>query len=256
MTVSRLPTAPILLFTLLAALWCGPARAIVGQSTDDDALAPHVVMVLQHVGATAGFCTGVVVAQDVVLTAAHCVPAGADLRVHLPSPPYKPVLLPVIGLAVHPDYRPDAIRSRERSVDLALVRLKHPLPAASTPAALAHVEGGKVGESFTVAGFGVTQEGQATTSGMLRATTLILHPPESSLLLWATDPQGRGGGACTGDSGGPVVATGTEAVAALVLWSAGIKDAHCGALTQAVWLWPQRAWINRVFQAWGVAPYQ
>ena len=247
-----LRVAPRLLWVaaLLTALWSRPAGAIVGASAEGDRFAPYTVMVLQHAGSTAGFCTGVVLAQDVVLTAAHCVPSGAELRVHLPSSTDHPVLLPVSALAVHPDYRADAIRTRERSIDLALIRLARPLPSQFVPTTVARSVGVKLGQTFTVAGFGVTREGDASTSGRLRAVALAAHAPASNVLLWAVDPQGQGAGVCMGDSGGPVVTESASGVTALVVWSAGLKQSHCGAMTQAVWLWPERAWIDRVLQAW------
>ncbi len=226
-----------------------PAMAMVGPTTEAAPVAASMVMVLQHQGSSAGFCTGVVLAPDVVLTAAHCVPKGADLRVSLPGDPTKPVLLPLVGVARHPDYRPDAIKERQRSVDLALLHLAHPLPDRFVAAALARTAGTKVGARFIASGYGVAREDDAASSGTLRSATLSARGPLSSLLLWADDPQGHAG-ACTGNSGGPVVADNGAEVTALILWSAGDGARQCGSLTQAIWLAPQRAWIDRVMQAW------
>ncbi|MGI4765255.1 MAG: trypsin-like serine protease, partial [Janthinobacterium lividum] len=69
--------------------------------------------------------------------------------------------------------------------------------------------------------------------------------PLSDVLLWAEDPAHAGAGACTGDSGGPMLDAAGE-VAALTLWSAGDGKRQCGALTQALWLAPYRAWIVKM----------
>lgn len=237
---------------VLAGLGCGglptSASAMVGASPG--ARADSLVMVLRREGGTAGFCTGIVLARDVVLTAAHCAPKGDDVRVLLPGDPSKPETVPVTGLAPNPEYRPNAVAARQKSIDLALLRLARPLPDAFSPAVLAQSAGAKLGARFVASGYGVGQEGQPATSGTLRSATLVTRAPLSQVLLWAEDPAKSGAGACTGDSGGPVSAEGSADIAAVMLWSAGTGAQHCGDLTQAIWLAPQKAWIDRVMQAW------
>lgn len=200
-------------------------------------------MVLQRQGASAGFCSGIVIGRSAVLTAAHCVPPGADLRIHYPDDGPAPVLRAVSGVVRHPGYRPDAIRRRERSIDLAIVRLAEPLPDRFTPVSVGDAGPVEAGMRFRIAGFGVTREGDGRSSGRLREAQLTARAPLSKVLLWAEDPSHAGAGACTGDSGGPVFdVSGTDAVA-LTLWSAGDGKHQCGALTQALWLAPYRDWI-------------
>lgn len=244
--------APLVATIAWLATASDPAAAVVGSSVDGAALAPYVVMVLNRAGATAGFCSGIVLTREVVLTAAHCVPSGAALRIHFRDDTGAPVLLPVASVVSNPGYRADAVRSRQRSIDLALIRLRTPLPERFRPATLVGTDiPAGVGTSYRVAGFGVTREGDGASSGHLRIGTLEAREPLSQVLLWAHDPAGRGTGACTGDSGGPVFEAATDAVAALTLWSAGDGTERCGALTQALWLAPQRAWITDVLGRWG-----
>lgn len=236
----------------VAAFFPGPAIAIVGPSTDGADLGSAVVMVLNRSGAVAGFCSGIVVRQDAVLTAAHCVPEGAVVKAH-----YRDgetiALLDVAAVVRSPGFRPDAIRKRLRSIDLALVRLAKPLPPAFRPAVLGDGGAAPLGTAYRLAGFGVRREGQADTSGTLRIAAAVAEAPRSDVLLWSRDPEGHGGGACTGDSGGPVVAQDGRVVA-VIAWSAGRGGARCGALSQSVWIGPQRSWIESVLGGWPAPP--
>ncbi len=228
-----------------------PACAVVGPSAPDDALASHAVMVLNRDGNAAGYCSAVVAAPAVLLTAAHCVPVGAALKAFYREPDGTPVLLGVADVERHPGYRPDAIRKRERSVDLALVHLSASLPARFSPAALGGSGPPTVpGARFRIGGYGLAREDAPATSGTFRVALLAARAPLSTLLLWAEDPQTRGAGACTGDSGGPVFAAEGDAVVAVTVWSAGRDRARCGALTQAIWLAPQQGWIDDVLARW------
>ena len=226
--------------------WCAPAWAIVGEAHSDAVLEAHTVMVLRA-GAAAGFCSGVVVARDVVLTAAHCVSRADDMRVHWREAG-APVLRTVREVVVHPGYRANAARLRVRSIDLALVRLSEPLPARFMPAALDE-RGLALGDAVRIAGYGVAREGAAASSGVLRVAVLAARAPLSNILLWAQDAAHQGAGACTGDSGGPIFAADTATVVAVTDWATGVGG-HCGALTQGALVAPQRTWIEDVMRRW------
>ena len=224
--------------------WPMPAGAVVGASTDGDVDAGSIVMVLQRRGSAAGFCSGIVIGPMAVLTAAHCVPQGADVRIHFRDAGRAPVLLPVTRVLRHPGYRADAIAKREKSIDLAVITMAEPLPDRFSAATIGDPGAVTVGTSFRIVGFGVTREGDGKSSGHLREATLAAREPLSSVLLWAEDPRHQGLGACTGDSGGPVFQADDGAVVALTLWASGIGAAQCGAVTQALWLAPYRDWIH------------
>lgn len=157
----------------------------------------------------------------------------------------------VAASAVHPLYRADAQKARERSVDLALLRTVVPLPRRFQAVTLDHGTAITIGSRLRIAGFGVTQEGAATSSGKLRVGRLEVRAPLSSVLLWADDPAHAGAGACTGDSGGPILAATSEVVIAVTDWAAGRGARHCGALTQGALVAPQRGWIESVLRSWG-----
>ncbi|MDE2363125.1 MAG: trypsin-like serine protease [Hyphomicrobiales bacterium] len=234
-------------FFALAAALAGalPARGMVGPTSDGGAYAAHVLMVLAQARGGAGFCSGVVVAPDVVLTAAHCVAAPAVLRVHYRGENGAPVLLPVRRVARHPDYRADAVAARAKSIDLALVETADPLPPTFAPAAIGAAPE-TIGAEVDVAGFGVSQPGVASTSGHLRRARLSLRAPLSNVLLWLDGADGAG--ACTGDSGAPAFAGG--AVVGIVAYAQAAHGRGCGGLTQAIRLSPQRAWIESVIAGW------
>ena len=120
------------------ALGAPGAQAIVGGAEDDGPLARASVMVLSSNG---GVCSAVVLAQDVVLTAAHCVTGAAEHRVHFRDEAGQPVLIVPAAKAVHPGYDAKAIETRQRSIDLALVRIPEPLPARFERATLTRREG-------------------------------------------------------------------------------------------------------------------
>ena len=150
---------------------------------DDGPLARASVMVLSSNG---GVCSAVVLAQDVVLTAAHCVTGAAEHRVHFRDETGEPVLIVPAAKAVHPGYNAKAIETRQRSIDLALVRIPEPLPARFERATLAAA---KVAENsaVVVGGYGLAREGDAKTSGTFRTASLTAVEPygPSRILLWA-----------------------------------------------------------------------
>jgi hypothetical protein len=167
-----------------AAPWAGagPALAIIGGQPGGP-LNSAAVMVLHDRG---GICTGIVVAPDVVLTAAHCLPAGAKFRVHYREQG-EAVMLEPQAIVRHPQFRANAVQERTRSIDLALLRLAAPLPARFSVAALANAGTDGAGSAVTVAGFGLGREGDGTSTGTWRSARLTVVEPygPSRILLWA-----------------------------------------------------------------------
>jgi secreted trypsin-like serine protease len=234
------------LVTLVLAASLGPtnAWAIVGGAEDRGPLARQSVMVL---GSNGGVCSAVVLARDVVLTAAHCVTGAAEHRVHYRDGTGEPVLVTPAAKAVHPGYNAKAIEARQRSIDLALVRLPDALPS---PFERATLTAAKVPENsaVVVGGYGLSREGEAKTSGTFRTASLTAVEPHgpSRILLWA---EGSGtASACQGDSGGPMASG--AAVAAITSWSSPAKGRSCGGLTQGILVGPQREWIDRILKGW------
>ncbi|WP_114945499.1 S1 family peptidase [Microvirga calopogonii] len=234
----------LVMLCLALPLMAAEAKAIVGGAEDEGPLARRSVMVLSSNG---GVCSAVVLAKDVVLTAAHCVTGAAEHRVHFRDETGEPVLITPAAKAVHPGYNAKAIETRQRSIDLALVRIPEALPARFERATLS---AGSVTRNspVTVGGYGLAREGDAKSSGTFRTASLTAVEPfgPSRILLWA-DGSGTAS-ACQGDSGGPM-ASGTS-VAAITSWSSPAKGRSCGGVTQGILVGPQREWIDRILKGW------
>lgn len=227
--------------TLALLLAAAPAGAIVGGCEGAGVPgAASAVMVLTSGG---GVCSGIVVAPDAVLTAGHCVAGVGENRVHYRDAEGRPVLAEVAARSLHPAYDGDAIRGRTRSIDLALLRTREPLPARFVPAGLSAAMP-RAGQSLTLAGYGAVRGNDRRSIGRYRGATLTVIEPygPSRILVWMQAP---GAGGCQGDSGGPIL-DGT-AVMAVAAW---VKDA-CGGLTQGILLGPQREWVDRTLSGWG-----
>jgi Trypsin len=224
------------------------ADAIVGGVEDRGPLSRASVMVLSSKG---GMCSAVVVARDVVLTAAHCVMGASEHRVHFRGDDGTPVLIVPKARVVHPGFDAKAVEGRRQSIDLALLQLPDPLPGRFEAASLS-ATAAPLGATLAFGGYGVAREGDGRSTGTFRTAGLNLVEPHgpSRILVWAKPAQGAAG-ACEGDSGGPIARGGASAVFAVSTWAKGSKGRGCGEYSQGVLLGPQRAWIDRTLQGWG-----
>ena len=110
----------------LACLSVTTAAAMVGGAQPaEQSIARHVVLI---VGGN-NLCTGVAIAPDLVLTAAHCVLANGKYRL-LAFEGRRPAVKDVASVAPHPQFSP-----RSDAPDLALVKLATPPAPGLTPAA-------------------------------------------------------------------------------------------------------------------------
>lgn len=205
----------------------------------------HLVMIVGNRGT---FCTGAAIARDLVLTAAHCVAEGAEYKLFERGADGQPVLRDVARIQRHPQFSMATLNAHRATADLALIKMAAPLPTTIQPAALSGDRAVAVGDSFTVAGFGVAVRGDGKTSGTARGVTLTATGQPGTLQIRLVDPATRneraGLGACTGDSGAPVIDPATRRIIGVVSWSTGAKnDAGCGGLTGVTPLTRYRDWI-------------
>lgn len=233
----------LILFGLaVGALAPEAAHALVG-AQPDSRFADRVVMVLMRGGGEAGFCSALVVDLRTLLTAAHCLKPINDMAVHYRDASGAPVITPVAATLAHPLYRADAIRARVESIDLALVRTARPLDPRFVSATIGDEARLAAGEPVILSGYGVTRPGDWKSGGELRSVGLAVREPLSTVLIWASDPQGAVAGACSGDSGAPVWSSDGNAAIAIVAWAQAQHGRGCGGLTQGPLLAPLRGWI-------------
>ena len=242
---------------LAFALIAHPASAIVGGGGAPAENISRAVVTI--IGSRGTFCTGSLIAQDLVLTAAHCVLPGADYKVILPGET-PPRLLDVKRMASHPQFNVAGILAHRASADVALLQLAAPLPASKAPAPLgAPVIPIEVGSRFTIAGVGVTRRGDGKSGGTIRAADLAVTGKPGTLQIRLADPLTNnlreGLGACTGDSGAPAfeMQAGRAVIIGVVSWSTGANNTDgCGGLTGVTPLTLYREWILRTARGWGV----
>jgi len=241
--MSRLIVATLACPLLLYA----PAAAMVGGAAPaGDTAARSLVMI---VGSRGNSCTGTALASDLVLTAAHCVVAGADYKRVEFDAAHQPTLKDITGIARHPEFDPNAVLRHRVTADVALIKLAAAVrqpPGTLAPAGASVA----VGDRFVVAGYGLTTPGDGKSGGIVRAATLVATGQPGTLQIRLVDPATmgeRGGlGACTGDSGAPAFRDvgGRLMVIGVVSSSTGpqLSDG-CGGLTIVTPLVRYRQWI-------------
>lgn len=170
------------------------------------------------------FCTGTLIDNDIVVTAAHCLETWtgggvgpmdpSNLRIFVGDNPYLELAssnYEVLEVDYHPDY--DAFRILN---DIGIIRLADDVAddAGVTPVPnLPSAEGftaADVGMTMNIAGFGYTESGgygvkyQAdTTLGGLGCAVAGCYGTDDPATQISYDASG-GVGICSGDSGGPV----------------------------------------------------
>jgi secreted trypsin-like serine protease len=235
-----------------------PANAMVGGAPAAEGGAGRAVVTI--VGSRGNFCSGALIAPDLVLSAAHCVPPDATYKIVAYDERRQPKLLDVRRVAIHPQFNVKGIRAHRASADVALLQLNAPM-AAKTPAPLgAPNEPITAGARFSVAGIGVTRHGDGKSGGTIRAATLTATGRPGTLQIRLVDPATNnareGLGACTGDSGAPVFEeqNGRSVIVGVVSWSTGANNtAGCGGLTGVTPLTLYRDWILKTARGWGGA---
>src|SRR3989440_1641545 len=199
-----------------------PAAAMVGGAgAPPDSIARSVVLI---VGSRGNSCSGVALAPDLVLTAAHCVLPGADYKIVEFDDARRPQLRDIARVTAHPKFDLRAMLAHRATADVALIKVAAPLNVE--PANLASPLAITLGDTVTVAGYGVSVRGDGKSWGTLRAAALVATGRPGNLQIHLVDPATKGEkpglGACTGDSGAPVFAMdGAPAVIGVVSWSTG-----------------------------------
>jgi secreted trypsin-like serine protease len=242
------------LVSALALFVDAPARAIVGGApAATDEIGRSVVTI---VGSRGNFCSGTLIAPDLVLSAAHCVGPEATYKIVEYGADRQPQLRDVKRVADHPGFDMKTMLAHRATADVSLLQLaapkQHPSPIGAPSLPLA------AGNTFGIAGVGVTVRGDGKSGGVVRSADLVATGQPGTLQIRLVDPATQGArpglGACTGDSGGPVFETqqGRQVVIGLISWSTGPNNAGgCGGLTGVTPLTLYRDWIAQTARQWG-----
>jgi hypothetical protein len=219
-------------FLAASAACADRAIALVGADLADRTIARYTIAV----GSTKGRCTGVVLAQDIVLTAAHCIIPNEKLWVgdHAGSGSQTiPSRLSEVDTIVpHPLWG----RKDSGSPDLAILKLATPLPDRFIPATLSSRHLAE-GDNLIAAGYGKASAEETRSPLVLRMVLLRVTNAFRGWAILTATGEDRAGGA-PGDSGGPLFSyRGMHSLVGLIV---SISDKR----TRAVALAAHYSWIK------------
>jgi hypothetical protein len=222
-----------------AAAWLLAATAqLDGAAMAVDAVtAPRAVMVYNSLGA----CNGVVLAQDFVLTAAHCIVGKVNFKIAGLIDDTLYSLADVAAAEPHPQYIATTAPVPLTVPDLALLRLLKPLPMPFGPALLA-TRKVAVGDRVEVVGRVAPPSSSRTSTESAGMAVFAVTRVENYMLVLADQP-GYGEvsrlGGCYGFSGAPVFAirTGVPQLAGIV------RTGDCGRYVVVTPIAPFHDWI-------------
>ena len=167
-------------------------------------------------------CTGVLIASDVVLTAAHCIGLGPivprDVQISFPTlRPGMPWICAARGTAFNPLWGDVHVEGRQPAFDVAIVAFDCPLPKGAEPVSVDSDKDrsamGNEGLPVSVVGYGnLTMDGSAAedfkareiTDARLKRREVDMRVPSILDAPAMITLQGTSGFTCHGDSGGAV----------------------------------------------------
>jgi trypsin len=225
--------ATALVFYGASQFFSHSAAALVGADLADRTIQRYTIAI----GSPKGRCTGVVLAQNIVLTAAHCIVPGEKLwvgdQVADGSRNLAPSQLSAVDEVVsHPLFS----RKDSGSPDLAVLKLATPLPDRFIPATLGarHLA---EGDNLIAAGYGKASAEETRPALVLRMVLLRVTNAFRGWAILTSTGEDRAGGA-PGDSGGPLFAyRGMHTLVGLIV---SVSDKR----TRAVALAAHYGWIK------------
>ncbi len=163
--------------------------------TADDDFSKHIVGIYKN-GAT--MCTGVLVAEGIVLTAAHCIDEARKGKISFGFQNNKLQFLPITEFIQHPQYDESIVGIVDHAAnDVMVVKFKGVLPLGYATAAISDANLVQDGNDVMVTGYGRDED---DLYDVLKVTNVKVV--EAVDYEFRTDEKKTG--SCDGDSGGPV----------------------------------------------------
>jgi secreted trypsin-like serine protease len=200
--------------------------SIVGGTPAEDGSFPSAAFILDSRGKQLGLCTGTVVAPSLVLTAGHCaedvktgsINAASGYRVATGEVDWAtgtPQVSTVLGVIPYPGFAP-----RVAAGDAALLVLSAPVSAPPMALAGSSQTGlSGAGATATIAGWGKTSFEDKSLTERLNFASTVLQPAKwcernarpffPKWELCTVDSASFSTGGCNGDSGGPLLVSGS-----------------------------------------------
>jgi secreted trypsin-like serine protease len=191
----------------------GTTQQAIINGDDDDADSAVVALLLNG----SVYCTGVLLTNNVVATAAHCVTPTPPDQVFFGSDPSskKGTRIAVTTSRVHPDFDEDTLVN-----DIAVVGLASTAPVAPLNVFVKEFDDSYIGLEIRLIGFGATGPEQTNNLRKRTGTTAITSYTDDDFRFRPAPSQ-----TCVGDSGGPAVAKIGDHEAVIGLTSSG--DSNC-----------------------------
>ncbi|SMF58144.1 S1 family peptidase [Pseudobacteriovorax antillogorgiicola] len=201
----------------LALVGCGQveeqkssSKIVNGSITESGtAVALHTVALTQS---GRPYCTGVLVDEDLVLTAAHCVEGTSRATVSFGLGVDGTPVDEITGQTVaHPDFDAGSIGRVQVGSDIGMILLDEDAPSFMEPVAIATANEYQEGDTVTLAGYGllgysgwwIFKSPIQNDGNRLRQTQTSISDITGDLITFDTPNNGTNS-SCRGDSGGPM----------------------------------------------------
>jgi secreted trypsin-like serine protease len=254
----------VVVVTGLAA--CGPSTSINDANSLDSTSQPSTAgiiggqevraiespaltsVIIYDTGAKA-ICTGSLLGNNIVLTAAHCL--GQDPRKLVVvfstniGKATKEMARQVVGAVANPLWKTNRNKPKDTG-DIAIIKYTGTTPPGYRAATLLpNLSALKNGSVVVLAGYGISDGVKKTGAGVLRQVmTMISNAQFSSTEIQLEQRQGRG--ACHGDSGGPayILSSGTYYLWGITSRGDQDKQDHCNVFSLYTNLLVYYKWIQ------------